>query len=355
LILSQLNGPNVVSPARRTAAGSTVRVNTANRSFFTLVATALVPYVLLGLFGCGVLSLVVYRVGSDGLAGLTSDGRDLRPALVFFAVVAAGTVIGFRSVHRQVRATSSLAADVAARAVSPPAPVLRAAEQAGLDARVDVVEDAQPYSFTYGLRQPRVAISTGLVDAVGTDELEAVLHHERYHVHGADTLKVVVARAAPSAFFFLPALGHLRDRYLASRELAADRAAVRASGDRALAGALFKVLDGPTWVDLGAAAALGGGDLDHRVEQLEDGAEPPLPRVPRRALWLTVAGIGALTGLFALTVALAGADVLAMDDSMPDGGGAIALTVAGSVACTVGVVALAAVIVRRVTRHRRPG
>jgi len=68
-----------------------VTVDSANRSFFTLAATALVPYVLLGVFGCGVLSLAAYRVASDGLSGLQRDGPDLRPAVVFFALVTAGS------------------------------------------------------------------------------------------------------------------------------------------------------------------------------------------------------------------------------------------------------------------------
>ena len=94
--------------------------------------------------------------------------------------------------------------------------------------------------------------------------------------------------------------------------------------------------------------------LDHRVEQLEEGAEPPSPRVPRRVVWLTLAGLAALVSLFVLTVALAGADVRSMDGSMPSGGGATALMVAGSAACTVAMLAVVVIAVRRATRHRRP-
>ena len=67
-------------------------LNTANRSFFTLAGIVLVPYAMLGVFGCGVLSTAAYRFASDGFAGLHRDGDDLRPALLFFAVVTAGTV-----------------------------------------------------------------------------------------------------------------------------------------------------------------------------------------------------------------------------------------------------------------------
>ena len=329
-----------------------MRVNAANRSFFSLVATALVPYLLLGLVGCGLLGLIAYRVASEGMSGLTSHGQDLRPAVVFLAVVGAATVLGARSALRQVAATRSLAAEVARRASPPPARVNEAATRAALGGRVDVVADARPYSFTYGLSRPRVALSTGLVAVLSVEELEAVLHHERYHVRNADTVKAVIARAAMSAFFFLPVLRHLGDRYLNGRELAADRAAVRATADRAIAGALFKVLDGPSWTDLEAAAALGGGVLDRRVAQLEDGREPPVPSIPGSARWLTGFGLAVLVGLYALAVARAGVDVMAMDDSMPGGGG-MAMSALGGVACTVAVAAAVAFAVGG-GRRRRP-
>lgn len=85
-------------------------------------------------------------------------------------------------------------------------------------------------SFAYGVLTPRVAVSRGLLKGVSDDELRAVLEHERYHVCNLDPLKVVLVQALSAAFFFLPALDSLRARYLAGRELAADRRAVRACG-----------------------------------------------------------------------------------------------------------------------------
>ncbi len=336
-----------------------MRLNTANRSFFALVATALVPYGLLGLFGCGLLSVVGYRLAADGLSGLERPGQDLRPAVVFFAVVATGTVIAGLSVRRQLAATRALASAVAERTLPLPPELARAADRARIGGRLDLVDDRQPFSFTHGLVWSRVAVSRGLVDAASATELEAVLHHEAYHVRNWDTVKVVVARAAPSAFFFLPALGHLRDRYLAGRELAADRRAVRAAGDGALAGALCKVVDGPAGLDLGAAAALGGsGFLEQRVAQLEGGHEPPLPRLPRLprpALWLTVTGLVGLVSAFVLTVARAGTDMLSMDRSMPSSVAGSALTVLGSAVCMAAVVLVAVAVTRRGARHRPAG
>jgi len=70
---------------------------------------------------------------------------------------------------------------------------------------------------------------------------------------------------------------------------------------------------------------------------------------------LTLAAFVALVGLFALTIAGAGSDVLAMDGSMPDGGSGVALTVAGSVACTFAMAAMVYLAVAGGRGHHRTG
>src|SRR5206468_5920895 len=115
--------------------------------------------------------------------------------------------------------------------------------------------------------------------------------------------KVMLARALPAAFFYLPALGGLHRRYVAARELAADRRAVDRCGRRPLAGALFKVVRGPAWPELDMAAAIGGPELlDIRVTQLETGTEPTVARPTAFALGASAVGVLALTGLFVASV-----------------------------------------------------
>jgi Zn-dependent protease with chaperone function len=334
------------------AATRVARLDSANRNFFALVSIALVPYVLLGLFGCGVLSLAGYRLATDGLTGLNRDGQDLRPAVVFFAVVTAGTVAAAVSVRRQVRATRALASTLGLHKLTPPETVTEAAQRSGLGGRVDLIDDPEPFSFTYGLRSPRVAISRGLAENLDLEQIAAVLLHERYHVGNHDTLKMVVARAAAVAFFFLPALPHLRSRYLAGRELAADRAALDTVGTRTLAGALYQVLERSTPSGFGAAAALGGAEfLELRVAQLETGDEPQLGQIPRWPLAVTVAGLALLTILFAVTAARTDGAATMMGDRNQPGGTAIA--VLGGVLCMTSWVALGMFVVRRVISHKR--
>jgi Zn-dependent protease with chaperone function len=338
---------------------SLARLDSANRSFFALVAAALVPYVLLGVLGCGVLSLAAYRLVTDGWGSLDRGGDDLRPAVVFFGLITAGTVVALLSVRRQVRATRALAARLHARMVAPPPDVAAAAARAGLAGRLEVIDDGERFSFTYGSLDPRVVVSRGLVAALGPEELAAVLHHERHHVRNWDTLKVIVARAAPAAFFFLPALGHLRDRYLAGRELAADRRAVDAVGGRSLAAALYHVLERPAWAEFGAAAALGGSEfLEMRVEQLESGQEPRLAPVPRWASTLTIGGLVLLSGAFMLAASTGGGIAMMSDPSDHDspllgGAGSTVLGVLGGALCSLAWVGIALVVLRRGIGHNR--
>lgn len=327
-------------------------LDSANRSFFALVALALVPYVLLGMFGCGLLSLAGYRLATEGLAGLNRDGQDLRPGVVFFAVVTAGTVAAAVSIRRQVRATRALARYLRDHGTPTSGRVAAAAEESGLCGRVDVVDEREPWSFTYGIISARVAISRGLVDALDADQLAAVLHHERYHVRNWDTLKMVVARAAPVAFFFLPALAHLRARYLAGRELAADRAALGEVGTRPLAGALVQALRGSTPAGFGSAAALGGAEfLDLRVTQLETGDEPVLAPIARWRMAVTVAGLALLSAAFLLTATRTSGSMGMMGDSERPGGTAV--SVLGAVACIASWALLALLVARRVIGHKR--
>lgn len=328
-----------------------MKLDTANRSFFALLALVVVPYALLGLVGCGLLSLIVYRLATGGLGGLEEGGQDLRPAVVFFGLLSSGTVVAAFSVRRQLRATARLARTVGSKSATVGGALASAADRAGLSGRVVLWDEPTPCSFTYGVLRPKVAVSRGLLDAIDDEELAAVLHHEQYHVRNFDTVKVVVARAAASAFFFLPALCTLRDRYLAGRELAADRRAVRAVGERSLAGALFKVIPTPADVELGAAAALGASDfLDQRVEQLERGIEPHLGSLSLGTIAASAAGLLVLTGALVLTVVNGGPSPMTMDRSDEMGAGFAASVVVGSVVCTGGWAAVAVYLRRRSRR-----
>lgn len=314
-------------------------MNTANRSFALVMATAAAPYGMVVLGGCGLGAFVVGRVAEDGFGTL---GRGvLLAAVAMLALLVIGAAAGVTSVARQVAATRRLIDHVDRNRATPPL---------GTPLGVEVVDHDEPFAFTFGFGEPRVAVSRGLVERLSADELEAVVVHERYHVHARDPLKLMVARAAARTCFFLPAVSHLVARYLAGRELAADRRSLRDLGRPAVAGALFKVVAGPDWGELETAAAMARPEmLAVRVDQIERGTEPTLPSLPRCAVAISALVLAALGGIItalALQRGLSGAAGADHSLSVADLGGAIA----GGLACTAGWVVLVIVAWRRLDR-----
>ena len=281
-----------------------MKLDTANRSFASLLSASLVAgmFIFCGAVGCVLVALVATRLAQDGLGALTSGGHALWPAVVFIALVGAGAVVGIRSIARQIRASRRLGRRISQLALEPSDDLADAARRAGLHGRVVLVDSEERFSFAYGALTPRVAVSRGLFEAASPRELDAVLEHERYHVRNLDPLKVLLARSLPAAFFYLPAFRSLQSRYVAGRELAADRRAVERCGRKPLAGALFKVVRGPDWPELQVSAAIGGPELlDVRVAQLESGEEPRVG-VPTAALAASLLGAALLLGLFLASV-----------------------------------------------------
>lgn len=275
---------------------------------------------------CTLASLVAYGLAADGLEAFAPARWALLPAGAFLAVAAAGALAGLRSLGRQLASSRRLERRVARLGAAPPPALARLAAEARLGGSVRVIDSPEPFSFAYGAWRPRVVVSRGLIDCASAAELRAVLVHERYHVRNRDPLKVVLARTASAAFFLVPALRELERRYLAGRELAADRRAARACGRRPLAGALLKVVRGPAWPELSSAAAIGGSELlAARVAQLESGREPDAG-LSRRAVALSAAALALLAASFAgALVGLHGAGVgSAASRAGIEGGAAVA-------------------------------
>jgi len=281
-----------------------VSLDTANRNFLGIVAVGLAAYMVLGMAACVLVAVAAYRVAAEGVSAVADHGWELAAALVFLVPVGAGALMGLWSLVRQLRSSRQLERRIRALTVRMPRDVEAMAARTGLRGRVRLIDATDSFSFVYGALSPRVVVSRGLADDASAPELAAVLEHERYHVRNLDPLKVIVVRAIAAALFYLPALRGPLDRYIAGRELAADRHALDTHGRTPLAGALLKVVRGPSWEELRTAAAIGGPELlDVRIAQLESGTEPSLGGASRMR-W-ALSGIGVLAPLAAFVVAIA--------------------------------------------------
>jgi Zn-dependent protease with chaperone function len=286
-----------------------MRLDQANRSFLAFISVALLfsATVLCGVVGGVLVPLSLARMSHGGLAGLWSDRASLLMPLVLFALIAVGLGLGGRALMRQAVASRVLSGRVRALASTAPEALGQAAQQTGLAGRVVFIDAADSFSFVYGVMTPRVAVSRGLLERATSDELRAVLEHERYHVRNIDPLKAALVSVLSEALFYLPALNSLRTRYVAGRELAADRRAVALYGRRSLAGALLKVVRSPDWSEQAGAAAISSPELlDVRLIQLETGSEPKPEALDTKNVILSLGGAALFAGIFLVSVSSLG-------------------------------------------------
>lgn len=149
---------------------------------------------------------------------------------------------------------------------------------------VRLVADSGPQAFCAGLLRPRVYISTGAVALLSADELAAVIEHESHHAARRDPLRLLIAQVVGDGFFFLPALRHLRTRYAALAELAADEAAIRRlGGPQPLASAMLAFGERSS----GAVVGFSAERVDHLL-----GLGPRWQLSPAMLLWMFVTVTG---------------------------------------------------------------
>lgn len=208
----------------------------ADRAFTLVVALALVSSAILGALLAAIVphAAHVLTVGPDDLVDAVT--------LLLLVLATCGIALGLGSLFRQLLTTASLIRSLVARRVATPRRVLTLAHELGLDGRIDVVADDHPFSFCYWFRRPRVCVSTALVHRLSTDELRAVLIHERYHLRHRDPLRVVIARYFAAGLYVVPVVDELAAFYALQKEIAADEDAVRRVGVAPLARALYKLL-----------------------------------------------------------------------------------------------------------------
>lgn len=198
---------------------------------------------------------------------------------VLLAVVAGVLILAVvavvKTVYRNLNGARTVLQTLRVGRVPASETVEQAAEQVGLDGRVEEVAVNAPIAETYGLITPKVIVATGLLDRLTDQELQAVLSHEVQHVRRRDPLRLAVMRSAAAATFPFPALHQLAEHAELDTEIRADRNATDHVNTAALASALMKVLNDPHGgSDLEGAAASGIHSVRQRVRYLTDGTEP---------------------------------------------------------------------------------
>jgi len=101
--------------------------------------------------------------------------------------------------------------------------VARLARQAGIGMpEVGIFQAPEPNAFATGMSKDDalVAVSTGLLQSMSPDEIEAVLGHEISHVSNGDMVTMALMQGVVNTFvyFFASVIGHIVDRVVFKTE-----------------------------------------------------------------------------------------------------------------------------------------
>lgn len=136
--------------------------------------------------------------------------------------------------------------------------------------RMMIIEHTSPIAFTMGMWSPLVIVSTGLMELLDEDELEAVIHHEAFHQMHRDPLRMFVLSLLASVMWYMPIMRWSKQQYNIIREVLADHYAIQRLGTAAhLGSALLKMLkQGKTSRMPFAYVSFADTSINYRIRQL---------------------------------------------------------------------------------------
>lgn len=239
----------------------------ANKAFFILLFSFIIA--LIGLTTVFVktipllLSHAVYICQETFSNVLFSISHSI--PLILISLVIMVLLVGFITLWVQVLKTRAYLKKHLGKKISIPYSAAAIVEELGLRNKINIVKDKSKFSFCYGLFQPRICLSTGLLRSLNTDELRAVLLHESYHVKSHDPLKIILGKTASMMFFFIPVLKDFQNFYAFSKEITADKLVINNGYKQPLLSVLSKLLTAGSPKFSGVAALASVDDLEKRV------------------------------------------------------------------------------------------
>ena len=174
-----------------------------------------------------VLSITLRLLGVERILDEQGAGLDLNSLLIFSAVFGFGGAFISLAMSKWIAKRST-----GARVIAQPAngteqwllsTVQRQAQQAGIGMpEVAIFNSPQPNAFATGASRNNalVAVSSGLLQNMNPDEVEAVLAHEITHVANGDMVTLTLIQGVVNTFviFFSRVIGHFIDRVVFKTE-----------------------------------------------------------------------------------------------------------------------------------------
>lgn len=148
----------------------------------------------------------------------------------------------------------------------------------GLSGKIMEIQTAEPTVFCYGFINPRICISSFVVNSLSPTELMAVLLHEQHHLKVYEPIKLLFIKIISNALFFIPGIKNLTKQYAVFSELAADETATDNFKNKVpLAQALNKILAQKEnmMIQNGLAISFFSQIIEERVNRLVDNNYTP--------------------------------------------------------------------------------
>jgi beta-lactamase regulating signal transducer with metallopeptidase domain len=133
-----------------------------------------------------------------------------------------------------------------------------------------LIQSDKPFGFCFGLRRPKIYISTAAVLLLSKTELKAVLYHEEAHLKNRDNYTLFFISLVQSLFPFFPLFSDLLHTFRIERELRADHDATKKLYSvKPLLSALNKLLNQSANQELAYAPAIASErTLEQRIKYL---------------------------------------------------------------------------------------
>jgi Zn-dependent protease with chaperone function len=112
--------------------------------------------------------------------------------------------------------------------------------------KVVVFKSKKLSAFCYGIKNPRIYISSSMLAETSASELKAVLKHEQYHLINRDSISVFMLNLAQHVFGLLPGFAKVIQSFHIKREIKADRYAISyLKNKKPLLAVIRKILEEP--------------------------------------------------------------------------------------------------------------
>lgn len=148
--------------------------------------------------------------------------------------------------------------------------------------RLVIIEQEQAVALTMGFIRPVIVLSTGLIQMLEEQELEAVIRHEEYHMRHYDALRAMPAYLLSKMMWYLPILRWCHHVLKISAEVHADQYAVARTGSPVgLGSALLKLARHKPYTRMPLChVSFADTPINIRIRQLIDPDEKPHMRLP---------------------------------------------------------------------------